>query len=81
MNKNLNVIIGVELMCAAQGIEFREPLLTSPKLMRVMSIVRSEVPTLDQDRYMANDIASAAALVADGRLTTELAPNFVSSSL
>jgi histidine ammonia-lyase len=26
MNDNLNVIIGVELMCAAQGVEFRAPL-------------------------------------------------------
>ena len=32
MNRNLNTIIGVELMCAAQGIEFRAPLKTSPSL-------------------------------------------------
>jgi len=72
MNKNLNVIIGVELMCAAQGIEFRAPLVTSPKLRKAMVTVRSEVPTIEQDRFMADDIDRAAALVSEGRLIEEL---------
>lgn len=69
MNENLSVIIGVELMCAAQGIEFRKPLLTSNTLSRVLDTIRSEVPTVDQDRYMADDITRAARLVTDGSIT------------
>jgi histidine ammonia-lyase len=66
MNANLNVILGVEMLCAAQGIEFRAPLTTSARLQRVMEALRARVPSLREDRFLAGDIASAAALVADG---------------
>ncbi len=68
MNRNLNTIVAVELMCAAQGIEFRAPLKTSPTLQRCMAVTRQTIPTLVQDRYLANDIDAASALVADGTL-------------
>jgi histidine ammonia-lyase len=68
MNENLGVIIGVELLCAAQGVEFRAPLATSPRLRRLLATVREAVPPLDEDRYMADDLARAAALVRDGRV-------------
>ena len=38
MNNNLNVILGVELICAAQGIGFRAPLSTSPMLQAVIAL-------------------------------------------
>jgi len=72
MNENLSVIIGVELMCAAQGIEFRKPLVTSKKLSEVMAIVRGEIPTIEQDRYMADDIACAAKMVSDGKVIASM---------
>ena len=68
MNRNLNVIIGVETMCAAQGIEFRAPLATSPVLQRVMKALRESIPAVGADRFMAGDIQQAAMLVADGVL-------------
>jgi histidine ammonia-lyase len=67
MNTNLNVILGVEMLCAAQGVEFRAPLTTSPCLQRLMATVRAAVPPLGDDRYMAGDLALAADLVRDGR--------------
>ena len=69
MNSNLNSILGVELMCDAQGIEFRVPLKTSPLLQDVMSDIQSAVPSIDQDRYLADDIAKAASLVMSGQLS------------
>ncbi len=66
MNANLSVILGVELLCAAQGVEFRAPLKTSPALLRLLQITRDTVPALGEDRYMADDIARAAALVSGG---------------
>ncbi|MGI9521952.1 MAG: histidine ammonia-lyase [Hyphomicrobiaceae bacterium] len=68
MNKNLNAILGVELICAAQGIEFRAPLETSTSLARVMATIREAIPTVDEDRYLADDIAAAADMVAEGTL-------------
>jgi histidine ammonia-lyase len=68
MNENLSVIVGVELLCAAQGVEFRAPLTTSPVLQRLLAAVREAVPPLGEDRYMADDLANAAALVREGRV-------------
>lgn len=68
MNANLGVILGVEMICAAQGIEFRAPLQTSPALQSALARVRADIPTLGQDRYLAPDIAAAAALITDGGL-------------
>lgn len=72
MNRNLHVIIGVELICATQGIEFRTPLQTSHHLMTAMKKIRNAVPTLTKDRFMADDIAAAAELVASGVLLTNI---------
>ena len=73
MVENLNGILGIEALTATQGIEFRAPLATSPGLSGVMEVVRAVVPTLTQDRYMAPDLAAAAALVASGALTAPVA--------
>jgi len=68
MVENLNVILGVEAICAAQGIEFRAPLTTSVPLAAVVVRLRADVATLGEDRYLAPDLAAAARLVAEGAL-------------
>ncbi|MBS8274007.1 histidine ammonia-lyase [Thalassospira tepidiphila] len=68
MNANLSNILGVELICAAQGVEFRAPLKTSPGLLNVLKSVRADIPTVKEDRYMAPDLAKAAELVSQGTL-------------
>jgi histidine ammonia-lyase len=66
MNENLARILGVELLCAAQGIDFRAPLSTSDTLQRVVTRVRQEVATLGEDRYLAPDLERAAVMIASG---------------
>jgi histidine ammonia-lyase len=68
MNANLQAILGVEALCAAQGIGFRAPLATSPPLQRAVAHLRATVPALEEDRTLAPDIAAAAAMIADGSL-------------
>lgn len=68
MVENLNVILGVEAICAAQGIGFRAPLPTSVPLQRVVARLRADVPPLEDDRYLAPDLAAAAILVGSGAL-------------
>ncbi|MFT6676267.1 MAG: histidine ammonia-lyase [Sulfitobacter sp.] len=68
MNRNLSVIQAVEAMCAAQGIEARAPLVTSPRLQRVIDRLRQDVATLGKDRYLAPDIETATTLVRNGAL-------------
>ncbi len=82
MNRNLNVILGVEAMCAAQGIEFRAPLQTSAALAQVVHAIRDKVPAVTEDRYMAPSLESAARLVATGSLTDAVdLPPYVQGSL
>ncbi|MCV2868064.1 histidine ammonia-lyase [Defluviimonas sp. WL0002] len=66
MVANLDRILGVELLCAAQGIEFRAPLGTSAPLSRALARLRQDVATLGEDRYLAPDIEAASRLVATG---------------
>ncbi len=68
MVKNLNAILGVEAICAAQGVDFRAPLATSAPLQKVVACLRAQVATLGDDRYLAPDLAAAAQLIASGDL-------------
>lgn len=72
MTQNLHRILGIELVCAAQGIEFRAPLTTSEPLQRVIEVVRGHVRTLEQDRALSEDLETAAALIAGESLLDAL---------
>ncbi|WP_333592372.1 histidine ammonia-lyase [Brevundimonas sp.] len=67
MAENAATVVGVELLAAAQGLEFRRPLTSSPVLERVWAIVREAAPAYESDRYFAPDIAHAADGVRAGR--------------
>ena len=64
----------IELLAAAQVIDFRKPLATSPALAKALAAIRQRVAFWQQDREMAPDIAAAKALVQKGvfRPLTEL---------
>ncbi|PLU67693.1 hypothetical protein BMJ22_26470, partial [Sinorhizobium medicae] len=68
MTDNLFAIVGIEALAAVQGIEFRAPLTTSPELQKAAAAVRSISPSIEEDRYMADDLKAAAYLVASGQL-------------
>ncbi len=68
MNANLNAILGIEALTAAQGVEFRAPLQTSTPLRAALAAIRARVAPLGPDRYMADDLAAAGDLVASGTL-------------
>ncbi|MEM6463889.1 MAG: histidine ammonia-lyase [Pseudomonadota bacterium] len=68
MNDNLGRILGIELLCAAQGVEFRAPLKTSAPLQKAIEGLRAHVETLEDDRYLAGDLETAAVLVRERRI-------------
>ena len=59
-------IVGIELMCAAQGLEFRKPLRPSGQIERAHDAVRAVVPPLEQDRVLGPEIEAMAAAVRAG---------------
>ncbi len=63
MNANTANILAVELLAAAEGIEFRRPLKSSPALEEAHALLRARAPRFEQDRFFAPAIAAAAELV------------------
>ncbi|MGH8290390.1 MAG: histidine ammonia-lyase [Steroidobacteraceae bacterium] len=68
MADNAAIIVAIELLAAAQGIEFHRPLRSSRPLEGALRIVRRVVPRYDRDRFFAPDIDAAANLVRSGAL-------------
>lgn len=66
MASNSAGVVAIELLAAAQGVDFHAPLQSSPQLQQVRTLIRSQVPHYAQDRYFAPDIAAARAWVEDG---------------
>lgn len=66
MVDNLGRIVGIELVCAAQGVAFRAPLATSAPLRAVVARLREDVAPLGADRYLAPDLERAAGLIRSG---------------
>ena len=58
MASNTAVIVGVEAMAAAQGMEFDRSLKSSPLVEEQFALIRSQVAFLEQDRFLAPDIES-----------------------
>ncbi len=65
-------IVAIELLAAAQGIDFRQPLETSPLLAGVLADVRVQVPFRNEDRLFAPDIAAIESLIAEGGIRDAL---------
>ncbi len=61
--EHLNSVLGIELMLAAQGLDLRRPLRSSPELERLHRAFREAVPRLDGDRTLYPDIEAAARFV------------------
>ncbi|MEM7214397.1 MAG: histidine ammonia-lyase [Pseudomonadota bacterium] len=72
MNANLSSILGVEFLCASQGVGFRTPWKTSVPLQGIISRLYETVEPLVTDRYLADDLSAASILVREGSLLNVL---------
>ncbi len=66
MVDNTAAIVAIELLAAAQGIDFREPLPTSPALTKAHQVIRDRVSFYDHDRMFEPDIQQIKRLVMAG---------------
>ena len=74
---NSGRIAAIELLAAAQGIDLRRPLGTSPPLRRALAELRSRVPFLADDRPLGPDIERVQALVETGRFLPLVWPSSI----
>ncbi|OOG62117.1 histidine ammonia-lyase [Sinorhizobium sp. A49] len=77
MTDNLFSIIGIEALTAVQGVEFRAPLATSPELRKAAAALRAVSATIEEDRYLADDLQAAGELVASGTLNAAISADIL----
>jgi histidine ammonia-lyase len=70
MAENAAAIVALELLAAAQGLDFHRPLKSSDRLEQIHATLRAKVAFWDQDRFFAPDLALAKTMVVDGEVTT-----------
>lgn len=68
MLRNTEYIVAIELLSAAQGIEFLRPLKSSAVLEGILKLVRSASPAMMVDRSLAADMEAVRNLVAQGQV-------------
>ena len=60
---NIERILAIELLTAAQALEFRRPLKTSSKLEEIVSEFRKSVPAQEHDRLLSVDIENSVQFI------------------
>jgi histidine ammonia-lyase len=66
---NVRGVVAIELIAAAQGLEFRRPLHSSLALEEAHALIRTRVTRYGEDRRFAEDIAAVKAMIAEGVFT------------
>ncbi|MGI8931341.1 MAG: histidine ammonia-lyase [Sphingomicrobium sp.] len=70
--KNAAGVVAIELIAAAQGVDYHAPLKTSPKLQTLHAKIRALSPHLQTDRYWADEMAALQAAVLAGEMASGL---------
>jgi histidine ammonia-lyase len=68
MLRNTEYIVAIELLAAAQGIEFLRPLKSSDVLEGILQLIRSVSPAMMVDRSLAPDMELVRGLITQGRI-------------
>jgi len=61
--QNVKRVLSLELLVAAQALEFRRPATSSPAVEELVQSVRVKVPFYDRDRPMTHDIKAVESVV------------------
>ena len=79
MSENTRGVLAIEYLAAAQGMDFRAPLLSTAKIEEAKLILREEVDFYDKDRYFSPDIENATTLLKQAALNHLILPNMLAS--
>ncbi len=66
--ENVERVVAIELLCAAQSIDLRAPLQPAPATDAARAAVREVMPFIGQDRIMYEEMEAVAELLRSGRL-------------
>jgi histidine ammonia-lyase len=63
--ENTATVLGIELLAAAQALDFHKPMTPGRGALAAHRFVRRRIQGMDRDRILARDIAAAREIVAD----------------
>ena len=69
--KNLERLLAIEFMTAAQALEFRRPAKSSPLIENLMESYRKVVPVFEEDRVISTDIEATIQFLKTADLGVE----------
>jgi len=72
--ENVEQILAIELLCAAQGLDYRKPLRPGRKMEEIVTAIRAIVPRLEADRPPASDIEHLVHAIREDRIDGVLEP-------
>lgn len=75
---NTRTVLATELLCAAQGLDLRRPLQSSPALEGALAVIRRDVTTMEGDRELHWDIRAISQLIDRNALLDQIAASGLS---
>ena len=70
--ENLEKILGIEMMCAAQGFDFRKPMKSNVLLDDMHDLIREHISFAETDRLFSDDIENAIKLIQSKKIIKRL---------
>jgi len=68
--ENLEKILAIEMVCAAQAIDYKKPLKSTPVLEKVHDFIRSKIDHAEEDRIFSDDIEKAIEIIRNKEIQT-----------
>ncbi|DAZ95887.1 TPA: hypothetical protein N0F65_009089 [Lagenidium giganteum] len=72
--EHVETVVAIEILAACQALDLLRPLRTTAALEAVYTLVRSQVPPLEKDRFMTPDIDAVVAMVRSGQIFEVVRP-------
>ena len=66
--RNVEYIIAMELLAAAQGLDFLAPLKPTAGVLAVHQCLRQRIPFAEEDRVFANDIETVVSMIRSNEI-------------
>ena len=70
--ENVEVVLAIELLTAAQALDFRKPLKPGHGVLAAHEYLRSVIPHMEVDRYMRNEIDQGVAVLRNTEMITKV---------
>ncbi|MGA9062908.1 MAG: histidine ammonia-lyase [Terracidiphilus sp.] len=65
--QNVEQIVAIELLCAAQGLDYRKPLRPGKQIEQIFTVIRKIIPRLEADRPPADDVNQLILAIHEGK--------------